>query len=185
MTVRMTTLSGAIAGTLLALGLCACGGECVASSPEWGEGGTPIGRAFGLEERSGTAPVSVEAESLRFKNGGCPPCSEAVRHRFYACCGGSSCSEAVRHRFYACCGGLSCSEAVRHTPLATLLRNARFARGICFYACCGGSSCSRSGLETASTLLVAAGSGADKFRLLPQTSVSSVVKTQSGQNILV
>ena len=149
MTVRMTTLSGAIAGTLLALGLCARGGERVALSSQWG-GGNP-GRAFGLEERSGIAPVSVEAESLRFKNGGCPPCSEAVRH----------------------------------TPLATLLRNARFARGICFYACCGGSSCSRSGLETASTLLVAAGSGADKFRLLPQTSVSSVVKTQSGQNILV
>ena len=29
-----------------------------------------VGRAFGLKERSGTAPVSVEAESLRFKNGG-------------------------------------------------------------------------------------------------------------------
>ena len=61
MAVRMTTLSGAIAGTLLALGLCARGDERVALSPRGGS--SEVASAFLI--RSTTEDAEIYGRSRR------------------------------------------------------------------------------------------------------------------------
>ena len=156
MTLRKTLLSGAIAGTLLVLGLCARGGERVASSPEWGEGGNPIGRAFGLKERSGTASAGFTTECTEVHGRLGNVAARCLSSRIFR--NTLSTPSAADSEF---------SPVITERALGSHLkpRGRKFAESDAFF---GG-----------------AGSGwADKFRLLPQTSVSSVVKTQSGQNIL-